>query len=240
MIPTLSSTVHVEVQINDQNDHVPTFKDKSFNKRIDENVRSGTFFFQVLAEDGDGSRKNSMVSYKIVGDSGLPFTVGKQSGVVLVDGSIDHEVKNYYEFMIEARDSGTPPFSSKVPVTVNITDLNDNAPIISDYNTSIIVQEKKPIGSELTTVSIRDVDSPKNGAPFRCMLLNGDETKFEVTTDDTGMNCVVRSKGTFKKIEKDEYVIEVRVTDSGTYEDCFFCNMPYKYLNIQQNVNFVL
>ena len=80
MIPTLSSTVNVEVQINDQNDHVPTFKEKSFNKRIDENVRSGTFFFQVLAEDGDGSRKNSMVSYKIIGDLGLPFTIGKQSG----------------------------------------------------------------------------------------------------------------------------------------------------------------
>jgi len=215
MIPTLSSTVRVEVQVNDQNDHSPVFKEKSFNRQIDENVRSGTFFLLAHADDFDGSRENSMITYRLIADPGLPFSIGSQSGEVRVDGSIDHEVQSYYHFQIEARDNGSPPFSSRVQVNVNITDLNDNAPIISDYNASIIVQERKAVGSNLITLTIRDLDSAVNGAPFDCSLQKGDETKFSVASMDDGAKCVVKSKSTFDKTQQDEYQIEVRVTDSG-------------------------
>ena len=178
-------------------------------------MRSGTFFLLAHADDLDGSRENSMITYRLISDPGLPFSIGPQSGEVRVDGSIDHEVKSHYDFQIEARDNGSPPFSSRVQVSVNITDLNDNAPIISDHNASIIVQERKTIGSNLITLAIRDLDSAVNGAPFDCLLQKGDETKFLVENVDDGTKCVVKSKATFDKAKQDEYQIEVRVTDSG-------------------------
>ena len=214
-IPTLSSTVRVEVQVNDQNDHVPAFKMNELRRQIDENVRSGTFFLSAFAEDGDGSRENSLVTYSLLGDPSLPFTIGSQSGEVRVDGSLDHEKKSFYSFEIQATDNGKPPFSAKVQVAVNITDLNDNAPMVAECDERVIVQERKPIGSDLVTLTIRDLDSDINGAPFSCAMLGGDVTKFKVVSVEGGTKCVVVSKAHFEKKEKDEYKVQVRVADSG-------------------------
>lgn len=218
VIPTLSSTVNVEIQVNDQNDHKPLFSQQDpFRKQIDENVRPGTFVLQAFATDGDGSNKNSVVTYSIQGDQNLPFVVGTQSGVIIVNGSIDHEIQSSYTFDIVATDNGLPQYETKVKVVVNITDLNDNAPIISDYNASVIVQEGKAPGSILLTLMVRDVDSAQNGAPFGCMLLEGDPDIFEVTAQESEAACVVKSKQIFHKDEQDEFTLKLRVTDSGIY-----------------------
>ncbi|XP_066917747.1 protocadherin Fat 1-like [Clytia hemisphaerica] len=222
-IPTLSSTVRVTVQVNDQNDHKPQFKEKKFDLQIDENVRSGTFFLLAYAEDKDGSRENSLVTYRLIGGPpSLPFKIGPQSGEIRVDGSLDHEKINSYQFEIEARDNGRPSFASTVKVLVNITDLNDNAPIIQGCH-RVIVQERKPTGSDLLTLSISDVDSPQNGAPFSCSLLEGDSNQFEISSIEGGTKCVISSKELFDKTVKDEYNLVIRVADSGAptqYSDC--------------------
>ena len=217
-IPTLSSTVRVEVQVNDQNDHVPAFKLDKLHRKIDENVRSGSFFLSAYAEDGDGSRENSLVTYSLVGDPLIPFTIGSQSGEVRVDGSLDHEKNNFYKFEIQATDNGKPPFSAIIPVVVNITDLNDNAPIVHGCNQRTIVQERKPIGSDLVILPVSDLDSDANGAPFSCSMLAGDVTKFRVASVEGGTKCVVLSKTHFEKKIKDEYKVQLRVGDSGQHQ----------------------
>lgn len=217
-IPTLSSTVRVEVQVNDQNDHTPVFTETEFRRQIDENVRSGSFFLSVYAEDADHSRENSLVTYSIIGDVSLPFSIGLQSGEVRVDGSLDHEKASSYRFEIQATDNGKPPATATVQVSVNVTDLNDNAPIIGGCGAPVIVQERKPIGSDLVSLNIRDVDSDANGAPFACTMLNGDVTKFKVVSVEGGTKCVVMSKEHFEKKTKDEYKIQIRVSDSGVFK----------------------
>ena len=180
-------------------------------------MRSGTFFLLAYAEDQDGSRENSLVTYRLIGGPpSLPFKISPQSGEIRVDGSLDHEKVNSYQFEIEARDNGRPSFASTVKVSVNITDLNDNAPIIQGCH-RVIVQERKPIGSDLLTLSISDVDSPQNGAPFSCSLLEGDSNQFEIASVEGGTKCVISSKELFDKTVKDEYNVAIRVADSGTF-----------------------
>lgn len=216
-IPTLSSTVRVEVQVNDQNDHVPAFNVDHFHRQIDENVRTGSFFFSAYAEDGDGSRENSLVTYSLVGDPLIPFAIGSQSGEMRIDGLLDHEKQNFYKFEIRATDNGKPPFSANIPVMVNITDLNDNAPIVDGCNQRTIVQERKAIGSDLIVLPVRDLDSSANGAPFSCSMIAGDVTKFRVASVEGGTKCVVLSKTHFEKKTKDEYKVQLRVGDSGKH-----------------------
>lgn len=214
-IPSLSSLVNVEVAVTDANDFTPVFLEKSYFKPIDENVRPGTFVLQAFATDADGSKENSRVIYSLMSKHVVPFAIDAETGVLVVNGSIDHEIRNSYDFYVTAEDNGTPKLSSKVRVTINITDLNDNAPVISDYNTSLIIHEGKLPGSTLLKLSVTDRDSAANAAPFYCMLLHGDGSTFEVSTEN-GINCVIKSKKLFNIKEKSEYDLLIRVTDSGT------------------------
>jgi len=65
------------------------------------------------------------------------FSVNRSTGELLVRGSIDYEQQHQYSLVIIARDgldlymSGTVRLSSRVQVTVTVTDVNDCAPHIT-------------------------------------------------------------------------------------------------------------
>ncbi|XP_065667525.1 protocadherin Fat 1 [Hydra vulgaris] len=208
----LSSMVVIEVLVDDTNDNFPQFNQAEYFTHIDENIRSGTFVTQVFAQDNDGSKENSKITYKIFNDLDVPFSIDFQ-GVIVVDGSIDREIKDKYEFEVIAVDNGIVQKSSKAKVKISVTDLNDNAPIISEYNTSIILQEGKLPGTEILKLSITDPDTKKNGPPFHCSLFGGDHSIFEIQTEDN--NCVLRSKVLFTAKENPQHQFVIRVTDSG-------------------------
>lgn len=202
--------------MNDQNDHKPLFSQQGvFREKTDENVRPGTFVLQAFAVDKDGSNQNNVVTYSIEGDPDLPFNIGTQSGVVVVDGAIDHEIRSSYTFDIVATDNGLPPYKTKVKAIVNITDLNDNAPIISNYNDSAIVYEGKEPGTTLLSLTIHDVDSVKNGAPFECTLFEDDADMFEVVDQMTKDTCSIKAKRPFDRNVQSEFTLKLRATDSG-------------------------
>ena len=198
----------------DQNDHKPVFSQDEFNVNIDENVIDGTFVLKAFAADNDGSSENSEVSYFIESLDELPFIINPQNGDLTVDGIIDHEILNEYEFYILAKDNGTPVLSSKAKVKVKVNDLNDNPPEISEYNTTIIVQDDTEKGATILQLRVSDRDSSKNGAPFICSLLEGDSSKFEVTTKDTEV-CLIKTKTVFTLEKGSEFNLDIRVRDSG-------------------------
>ena len=206
--------VLVEVLVDDTNDNSPQFNQAVYSTQIDENIRSGTYVTQVFAQDNDGSKENSKITYRILQDTLVPFSIDFQ-GVIAVDGSIDREKKNEYEFDVIAVDSGIVQRSSKAKVKISIADLNDNAPIISEYNTSLILQEGKLPGTEILKLSISDLDTSKNGPPFVCSLFGGDSSIFEILTE--GNNCVLRSKVFFLAKEHPQHQLIIRVSDSGIY-----------------------
>ena len=58
-----------------------------------------------------------------------PFAVDPSTGVIRAMASVDREVKAVYQFHVTAADSGSPtPFTSTALVTVNVLDVNDEAP----------------------------------------------------------------------------------------------------------------
>ena len=198
----------------DQNDHKPVFSQDEFNVNIDENVIDGTFVLKAFAADNDGSSENSEVSYFIESLDELPFIINRQNGDLTVDGIIDHEILNEYEFYIFAKDNGSPVLSSEAKVKVKVNDLNDNSPEISEYNTTIIVQDDTEKGATILQLQVSDRDSSKNGAPFICSLLEGDSSKFEVTTKDTEV-CLIKTKTVFTLEKGSEFNLDIRVRDSG-------------------------
>lgn len=75
----------------------------------------------------------------------------------------DYETAPHYEAWIEVRDSDVPPLRSVLQLLVNVTDANDNAPVmeVAIYNASVLENEYPPV--PVITVSAKDRDSNLNG-----------------------------------------------------------------------------
>ena len=85
------------------------------------------------------------------------------TGDIYAKESLDREKKEIYELVAEARDQGVPPRSSRVPVRIIVTDVNDNAPELLDPREDVVsVREEQPGGTEVTKIKAIDKDKGKN------------------------------------------------------------------------------
>lgn len=74
-------------------------------------------------------------------------------GAVLVSQALDYETCRDYFLTVEARDGGTPPLSAITTVNVNVTDVNDNAPMFGCQLYSAVVSEDAAVGDSVVQVS---------------------------------------------------------------------------------------
>jgi protocadherin Fat 4 len=98
------------------------------------------------------------------GNIGEALTMDKNTGEVQVAGKgLDYETSPECEVWIEARDSDVPPLRTVLQLTVNVTDANDNPPVLNSllYNASILEEEAPP--QLVVKVSASDVDAGENG-----------------------------------------------------------------------------
>jgi protocadherin-16/23 len=87
------------------------------------------------------------------------------SGEIFTREPLDREAKAVFELIAEARDLGSPPRSSRVPVKVQVTDVNDNAPLIVEPEEDVIgVREQQPVGTEVVRVRAIDRDEGENSS----------------------------------------------------------------------------
>ncbi len=63
------------------------------------------------------------------------------TGVVTVAKSLDREVNHTVRFTVKAEDQTAPFFSDHADVTVMVTDVNDNAPVIEPKEMTVEISE---------------------------------------------------------------------------------------------------
>ena len=119
------------------------FTDDIKNKRIDrsyfhtallhyrayvsEATMTGDLILRVRAHDKDYSSRQDNVDYKLENGHGV-FQIRRKTGEIFLASHVDRENVAQYDLMVVARDRGNPVKSSSVPLTVFITDVNDNPP----------------------------------------------------------------------------------------------------------------
>ncbi|XP_076875512.1 protocadherin gamma-C5-like [Brachyhypopomus gauderio] len=158
----LEGVCSVEVEIVDVNDNVPEIVLKSLPKPVREDAPLGTVVALIGARDGD-SGENGKVQLSI--RPGLPFTLKPSISnyyALITDSPLDHETFPKYAIEIIAKDFGTPPLESKTEVSVDILDVNDNAPCFTHSSYTVYVKENVPAGNILCTVSAFDPDQGEN------------------------------------------------------------------------------
>ncbi|XP_044262289.1 cadherin-89D isoform X1 [Tribolium madens] len=183
----LKDHISVRLTIEDVNDHPPVFSKSWYNFDAEEASYSRNIIGRVEAIDGDFG-PNANITYKIQEkDPKLPFAITPQGGVLTIDGVLDRETKDKYNFVVVAKDNPTKgeSLSSFVNVEVNVLDVNDNPPSFYGYDDLLpnpesntysnhnyqenipvyyaTVAENSPIGTPVTRIFANDSDFTGNG-----------------------------------------------------------------------------
>ena len=114
-----SSTQDITVNVTNLNDNTPSFTSSATFSAAENQTAIGT----VTATDADGDT----ISYSFQAPMPPSMSINSSSGVLTFNSAPDYETKTYTA-TVTASD-GTN--SSTQDITVNITDVNDSAPITS-------------------------------------------------------------------------------------------------------------
>jgi hypothetical protein len=129
--PPKTGTASVTINIIDVNDNVPQFTKALYTFEVFENSASYTAIGTVTAHDRDDGKNANLKYFRYPRDKHVPFEV-LRNGTVITTLQLDRETQTRYSFMVFVRDSDIL-FEAQISftnVTVDIMDVNDNAPII--------------------------------------------------------------------------------------------------------------
>lgn len=134
---------------------------------VRENVTAGILVDILTADDPDRPElPNGMLTFSIESMGGfLPFILVQNDRQVEIRTSavLDHENQSVYNFIARVNDGGTPMLFAVVPVTVNVTDINDNAPVFVQPPFFFSVSEATTPGTVIEVYTATDADSGEFG-----------------------------------------------------------------------------
>uniref|UniRef100_A0A8P4KJW2 Cadherin domain-containing protein n=1 Tax=Dicentrarchus labrax TaxID=13489 RepID=A0A8P4KJW2_DICLA len=161
--PQRSGTAVIHVTVLDANDNAPVFSQAIYKASLPENSPLDTVVVTVSATDADEG-VNGEVTYEfdhISDESNNVFSLDQTTGEVKVSGSIDYEELSSYEMEITAKD-GLGLVSSSTLI-IDITDVNDNAPLTFIKSLTNPIPENVSPGTEVGIINVQDRDSETNG-----------------------------------------------------------------------------
>lgn len=190
-----SHIVHLEINVQDSNDHAPQFPEDPVTIVIPENIQAGSSIYTFQAADKDGSGPNSEIRYSIQQcwpDNPDLFSLDPITGVLKLGRELDHEETSSLFLVVHATDSAVDPTQrlwGSVTARVFVTDENDNAPIFSSP-TAVSVMEDQPVGFVLLYVMARDADQGENGRVSYRIQSGNSAGQFNLSPNSGKNHCV--------------------------------------------------
>ncbi|GBP84748.1 Protein dachsous [Eumeta japonica] len=137
------------------------------------------------------------------------------SGSISTKDVLDREHKSSYSLFAEAKDQGNPARASRVPVTIKITDINDNAPEIIDPREDVVsVREEQPPGAEVARIKAIDRDNGENSTVVYSILNERDYDGLNMFSIDSKTG-VIKTSTVLDHDERSIYRLTVVATDGG-------------------------
>ncbi|XP_051789734.1 protocadherin beta-10-like [Erpetoichthys calabaricus] len=220
--PPLSNSTTILINLIDVNDNPPRFIYDSYKITVLENNIPGSLLCSITANDPD-EKENSVLKYSFQkdGDTNMTlrlFSINQNNGNIYALQSFDYEKDTSFVFRVEAIDSGYPPLSSSVTVTITVLDENDNTPIIvSPWRPhGSVASEMIPGFAEegylVTKVIAIDEDSVQNSRITYQLLQITDQTLF--TLDRYNGELRTRRRLGHRDSSKQRLVIQAK--DNGS------------------------
>ncbi|XP_040030874.2 protocadherin gamma-A12 isoform X33 [Gasterosteus aculeatus] len=210
--PEKSGLVRINVVVLDANDNAPTFSQSVYRLAVPENTSTGTVILTVSANDKDeGGNEKIVYSFSQHTDSALSlFNMDPQTGEITVVGQLDYEKVKHYEINIEAMDKGGLTDTSKV--LIEVTDINDNVPVISIISLSNPIPEDSAPDTVIAMLNIKDADSDKNGQ-VKCFISK--DMPFKIKSSSSNFYSLM-SDDILDRETVPEYNITITAMDEGS------------------------
>ncbi|XP_062358449.1 protocadherin gamma-B5-like [Cinclus cinclus] len=158
-------TDHCEVQIDitDENDNAPEITILTLSSPVPEDAPVGTVVALLNVKDPD-SGENGQVWCELSGEAPLSIVASAGGSYKVVTASaLDREQASEHRVTVVARDRGRPALRSSRELALEVSDVNDNAPVFEEAAYSAYVAENNAAGALVLRVQARDADAGANG-----------------------------------------------------------------------------
>nr|KAF6448282.1 hypothetical protein HJG63_014987 [Rousettus aegyptiacus] len=160
--PPMFGHCTILIEVLDINDNAPELLVTSLTLSVPEDAPLGTVIALIGVTDRDAD-SNGQVTCSLTPH--VPFklvSTFKNYYSLVLDSALDRESVANYELVVTARDGGSPSLSATASVSVEVADVNDNAPAFAQPEYTVFVKENNPPGCHIFTVSARDADAQEN------------------------------------------------------------------------------
>ncbi|XP_076148302.1 protocadherin beta-16-like [Alosa pseudoharengus] len=213
----LSDSSKLVIDILDVNDNKPLINIMSTTKSVPENTASDTVIAIMSVQDPD-SERNGQVQCSI--DDNIPFIIRSTSNgfySVVTENDLDRETESSYNITVICSDNGEPSLMNSHTLFLQVSDVNDNAPVFEKSSYEAFVMENNSPGLSVFTVKAIDADWNQN-ARISYMLddssINGVPVSSYVSVSaESGVIHAVRA---FDYEQIKEFVFRIKAQDGGS------------------------
>ncbi|KAM8910660.1 protocadherin gamma-A11-like isoform 29-T29 [Spinachia spinachia] len=232
----LTDSCKVIVNVVDINDNKPAINIMSKLNMISEHSNPSTVVAMINVQDPD-SNENGEVHCFI--NNNTPLTIistSKKFYSLVTDSELDRERCSEYNITVTCSDEGVPSLSSSVTLTLQISDVNDNAPVFERSSYEAFIVENNTPGLSIFTVKARDADWNQNARVSYILedfSVNGVPVSSYVSVSaDSGVIHAVRS---FDYEQIKDFHFRIKAQDGGSPP--LSSNVTVKVLIQDQNDN---
>ncbi|XP_031654443.1 protocadherin alpha-3 isoform X17 [Oncorhynchus kisutch] len=210
---------YVAVEVVDVNDHSPSFPEKEKRLEMSESALQGTRF-QLHAADDPDSGQYSVQQYKLSQNDHFRLEVkdrgdDRKTPILVLQKTLDREALKSHKLILTALDGGKPPRSGEIRITVDVSDVNDNAPVFTKEVYSVLLNENAPLGTTVIQVNATDLDEGSNGE-VTYYFANDVQGKVRKRFDLDPKTGEIIVKGVIDYEENKIYEIDIQASDKGT------------------------
>nr|XP_040030885.1 protocadherin gamma-A4-like isoform X23 [Gasterosteus aculeatus aculeatus] len=210
--PQRSGTVLIHVVVLDANDNAPVFTQAVYEATVPENSVINTPVITLSASDKDDG-VNGEVTYefsRMSNKSRKLFSINEKTGEISLLGNVDYEEGSKYEVFVEAKDGYG--LSTGAKVIIDVSDVNDNAPLIFMKSLTNHIPENVSPGTEVGIVNVQDRDSETN-RQVRCSIQQN--VPFKLVPSIKNYYSLVTT-GQLDREQESDYNITITATDEGS------------------------
>ena len=221
--------MQVNISVTDVNDNAPQFSVSQMEIPVSEDTPLSSTIYVVDARDSD-SGDNGRVRYSLANSSNL-FIINSQSGCIKLRRKLDYEQRTQHKFVVIATDSGRPTKKSMMDVTINVQDVNDNAPVFDKTVYEFKVSESVRPNTKFAQLVATDADSGNN-ARVTYLIHNGANLNVFGIFPSDGF---LYTKTALDHEVRDYYDLQVVAIDNGIPAMSTTVSVTIRILDVNDN-----
>ncbi|XP_039872377.1 protocadherin alpha-7-like isoform X5 [Simochromis diagramma] len=216
--PPMSTDCRVIIKVLDVNDNKPEIEVTSLSKIVSEDSKPGTVVALISITDQDAGLNGKVIcslSDNIPFDLKPSFQDNMYS--LVIKHKLDRESVSHYDVTITATDCGVPPLSTSRTLSIDVADVNDNAPQFAQNPIELYLVENNEPGKPIFSVSASDKDLNENAAlTYRIIRERSSQQKNAVFLNINSDNGQITALKSFDFETLKTFQFQVVASDSGT------------------------